>query len=157
MVVMNLYELAQETGKIYGGSGSGQLYYSLASQRFKCNEQIGHTTAAIFVIFSLWTSGLYRDAPLLNELPVRFIQANHRAQRIVRTLDAAVLSRLQGAALVAAHTDRFIRRFRCHGGDREDSCELGGLCLHLVLSTALSTQRPRRSSESVRWCKLKLK
>ena len=34
----------------------------------------------------LWISGLWRNASLLNKLPVRLIQADHRAQRIIRTL-----------------------------------------------------------------------
>lgn len=83
---MNLYQLAQEMSKIHGSSGIGQFYHSLAGQRFKCNEQVDHAAAAIFIILPLWISGLWRNASLLNKLPVRLIQADHRAQRIIRTL-----------------------------------------------------------------------
>ena len=83
---MNLYQLAQEMGKIHGSSGISQFYYFLAGQRFKCNEQVDHAAAAIFIILPLWISGLWRNASLLNKLPVRLIQADHRAQRIIRTL-----------------------------------------------------------------------
>ena len=86
VAVMNLYQLAQEMGKIHGSSGIGQFYHSLAGQRFKCNEQVDHAAAAIFIILPLWISGLWRNASLLNKLPVRLIQADHRAQRIIRTL-----------------------------------------------------------------------
>lgn len=84
--VMNLYQLAQEMGKIHGSSGISQFYHSLAGQRFKCNEQAGHAAAAIFIILPLWISGLWRNASLLNKLSVRLIQPDHRAQRIIRTL-----------------------------------------------------------------------
>ena len=39
--------------------------------------------------------------------------------------ESAAVSYLQGTALVAAHPDGFVGRFRCHGGDSEDSCEDG--------------------------------
>ena len=86
VAIMDFHQLTQEMGKIQGCSGVSQLYHSLASQRFKRNKQIGHTAAAVFIILSLWISGLWRNTPLLNELPVRLIQADHRAQRIIRTL-----------------------------------------------------------------------
>lgn len=67
-------------------SDAAQLYYPIANQRFKGNEQVGHTAAPLFIILSRWTFWLCRDAPLFNELPVHFIQADHRTQRIIRTL-----------------------------------------------------------------------
>ena len=83
---MDLHQLAQEMCKIHGCPGVGQLYYSLAGQRFKRDEQVYHTAAAVCIILSPWTSGFQRNPPLLNKLPVRLIQADHRAQRIIRTL-----------------------------------------------------------------------
>ncbi len=58
VVVMELHQLTQEMGKIHGCSGIGQLYHSLADQRFKRNEQVSHTAAAVFIILSLWATGL---------------------------------------------------------------------------------------------------
>ena len=86
VAVMDLHQLTQEMGKIHSCPGVGQLYYSLAGQRFKRDEQVCHTAAAVFIILSPWTSGFRRNPPLLNKLPVRLIQADHRAQRIIRTL-----------------------------------------------------------------------
>ena len=86
VAVMDLHQLTQEMGRIHGCPGVGQLYYSLAGQRFKRDEQDCHTAAAVFIILSPWTSGFRRNPPLLNKLPVCLIQADHRAQRIIRTL-----------------------------------------------------------------------
>ena len=86
VAVMDLLQLTQEMCKIHGCPGVGQLYYSLAGQRFKRDEQVYHTAAAVFIILSPWTSRFRRNPPLLNKLPVRLIQADHRAQRIIRTL-----------------------------------------------------------------------
>ena len=86
VAVMDLHQLAQEMCKIHGCPGVGQLYYSLSGQRFKRDEQVYHTAAAVFLILSPWTSRFRRNPPLLNKLPVRLIQADHRAQRIIRTL-----------------------------------------------------------------------
>lgn len=86
VVIMDFCQLTQEMGKIHGCPGVSQFHHSLAGQRFKRNEQVSHTVAAVFIILPLWTSGLRRNPPLLNELPIRLIQADHRAQRIIRTL-----------------------------------------------------------------------
>ena len=58
VAIMDLHQLTQEMGKIHGCPGVSQLYHSFASQRFKRNKQVGHTTTAVFIILPLWTSGL---------------------------------------------------------------------------------------------------
>ena len=115
VAVMDLHQLAQEMCKIHGCPGVGQLYYSLAGQRFKRDEQVCHTAAAVFIILSPWTSGFRRNPPLLNKPPVRLIQADHRAQRIIRTLiynPERPPSALQTPPLVLGCTTPFLIRLK---------------------------------------------
>ena len=86
VAVMDIHQFTQKVGKIYCGSGMGKFYDSFAGQRFKGNKQVHHAAAAVLVIFPLQTSRFCWDASFLNQLPVCFIQADHWAQRIVRTL-----------------------------------------------------------------------
>lgn len=86
MAVMDIHQFMQKMGKIYCSSGVCKFHNPFAGQRFKGNKQIHHATAAVLVIFPFHTSWFCWDALFLNQLLVCFIQADYRAQRVVRLL-----------------------------------------------------------------------
>ena len=73
---MDLHQLTQEMGKIHSCPSVGQLYYSLAGQRFKRDEQVYHTAAAVFIILSPWTSRFRR-----NPISCRFVSSRQTTGR----------------------------------------------------------------------------
>ena len=83
---MDIHQFTQKMGKIYCSSGVCKFHNPFAGQRFKGNKQVHYATATVLVILPFHASRLCWDASFLNQLPVRFIQADYRAQRVVRLL-----------------------------------------------------------------------
>ena len=71
---------------VYRSPGFRDDCLALARERLEYHENVRDAVALVFVVHYLGLAGGAGDADLLNELPVRFVNAYHGEQRVVRPL-----------------------------------------------------------------------